>query len=796
MAQKLMSRAQRLHTLKRALQKSKKRKLLQHMLQCSPFMFVLTSITYFAFNSGNSLWLSDSQCLILLGIASFIFGLGFMRPSYKKITLRNLAKHLNRRFTSLEESCELLLTEDDKEGTVTPSSETLLSSIKHLQYKRSAAAFDNLSQDRNVDLAVNYPLKVPLLLNLITAMMCLLGGYFIAENKHSNPTLVEKASLHESGSDENSHTDTLANILSAQLAVIAPEYTLGKAGYLAHQLQPLDAQVLAGSKVSWRFDFSISDAQYTLKFNADDSVKLVQTADGLFTASKVIQRACVYQVLDAKQRVIAVHTIGVTPDAPPKITYITPQATITEIQTADDASKPLINTQALISDDFGLSKIEIVASVAKGSGESVKFRDSVFSFDSVTDAISHKEGQRRYSKSWDLVELGMTPGDELYFSIRAWDNRQPEGQLTRSSSKIVRWLDKDVETVFSEGISVNNMPAYFKSQRQIIIDTKSLIEESGALSDAAFKHLSQDLGIAQADLKHKYGQFVGDEISGITRSMEDGGSKSNEEHNDHNDSGEEDAHEGHSDHEGQNAHEQQNINDKSGYQAMLEQFGHAHGETDIAIFKTKGSIEQNPRVMMKRAIGYMWQAESQLLLNRPHDALPHEEQALLWLNRAKKAERIYVKRLGFEPPPVSEKRRYQGELGDIKNKKHNIPTVENENEAQTLSLMLTLLNDPLRPALPFNENEIKVLQNTDALLQKRLINDPNAIHALALLAQIQSANKRYPPTCELCAQQLQEQLWQLLPAAKSSPLSPNRPYSNSQSTITHYAEFLRSKEQQ
>ena len=31
----------------------------------------------------------------------------------------------------------------------------------------------------------------------------------------------------------------------------------------------------------------------------------------------------------------------------------------------------------------------------------------------------------------------------------------------------------------------------------------------------------------------------------------------------------------------------------------------------------------------------------------------------------KKAERIYVKRLGFEPPPVTEKRRYQGEQSDI-----------------------------------------------------------------------------------------------------------------------------------
>ena len=68
---------------------------------------------------------------------------------------------------------------------------------------------------------------------------------------------------------------------------------------------------------------------------------------------------------------------------------------------------------------------------------------------------------------------------------------------------------------------------------------------------------------------------------------------------------------------------------------------------------------------MKRSIANMWQAELHLMLSQPEQALPYEEQALKFLKMAKKAERIYVKRLGFEPPPVSEQRRYLGELDEI-----------------------------------------------------------------------------------------------------------------------------------
>ena len=665
-----------INALQQVVRTSKRRKLIQHMLFCLPvlllFMLLLASGLYLIDSAAFNLQPLVISTLFIMGLALCLLA-GFYRPSYTAITPHNVAKDLNRRFPSLEESCQLVLVKDQH----------TLSVLQRLQYQRSATALNKLLEDKNTPLAPRFGLKTPLALNLVTVLLCLFAAIFICNIAHK-PLADEVAISSAQETADNVTNDALSKITDARVAVTPPDYAIGFNGFKRNQTQALDMQVLAGSKVQWKLVFSNEpqgqNQPYSIQIN-NTQLPLERSPDGNHTASTVVKRAAVYQILDQQRRVLAVHSIKVIPDESPQISFIAPQATITEIKSQNENSKPTISTQAVISDDFALSKVEILASVAKGSGESVKFRDSVFAF----DTINTVDGQQLYSKEWDLSALGMEPGDELYFSVKAWDNRENQPQLTQSSTKIIRWLAEDIDTVFSEGTVIDNMPAYFKSQRQIIIDTKALIAQRSSFTEHEFNHTSQELGVAQADLKHKYGQFVGDEVSGITRTMEDGASQqqNNEQSNEH---GAEEAHEDHSEHEepaegSHDAHQHEGehglIEDKSGYQSVIEQFGHAHGETDVAIFKAPGGIEQNPRVMMKRAIAYMWQAEGQLRLNRPQDALPFEEQALIWLNRAKKAQRIYVKRLGFEPPPVSEQRRYQGELTDINTEAQHTPNVIN-----------------------------------------------------------------------------------------------------------------------
>ncbi|MGY0579369.1 MAG: DUF4175 domain-containing protein, partial [Paraglaciecola chathamensis] len=784
-----------INALQQVVRTSKRRKLMQHMLHCLPvlllFMLLLAAGLYLVDSTAFIFQPLIISTLFIMGLALCLLA-GFYRPSYTAITPHNVAKDLNRRFPSLEESCQLVLVKNQH----------TLSVLQRLQYQRSATALNKLLEDKNTPLAPRFGLKTPLALNLVTVLLCLFAAIFICNIAHK-PLADEVAISSAQETADNVTNDALSKITDARVAVTPPDYAIGFNGFKRNQTQALDIQVLAGSKVQWKLVFSNEpqgqNQPYSIQIN-NTQLPLERSPDGNHTASTVVKRAAVYQILDQQRRVLAVHSIKVIPDESPQISFIAPQATITEIKSQNENSKPTISTQAVISDDFALSKVEILASVAKGSGESVKFRDSVFAF----DTINTVDGQQVYSKEWDLSALGMEPGDELYFSVKAWDNRENQPQLTQSSTKIIRWLAEDIDTVFSEGTVIDNMPAYFKSQRQIIIDTKALIAQRSSFTEHEFNHTSQELGVAQADLKHKYGQFVGDEVSGITRTMEDGASQqqNNEQSNEH---GAEEAHEDHSEHEepaegSHDAHQHEGehglIEDKSGYQSVIEQFGHAHGETDVAIFKAPGGIEQNPRVMMKRAIAYMWQAEGQLRLNRPQDALPFEEQALIWLNRAKKAQRIYVKRLGFEPPPVSEQRRYQGELTDINTEAQHTPNVINDTDVRTLTKAIALLNAPLRANAPFNEQEKELLSQTEVLLNSLLDETPEVIEALASLAQIQRSNRRTPNQCSSCLPRLTGQLWRLLPSPRYQVQQPAKLYSDTQPAIKQFAEFKQQQEAQ
>jgi hypothetical protein len=169
---------------------------------------------------------------------------------------------------------------------------------------------------------------------------------------------------------------------------------------------------------------------------------------------------------------------------------------------------------AEIADDFGIASAEIIATVSKGSGESVKFREEKLSFD---QSVQVGEKSLRLTKKMQLDELKMEVGDELYFYVAAKDQKKPRANITRSETFFAV-----IEDTVSDGFSVEGtmgadlMPDYFRSQRQLIIDTEKLLKEKPRLTEKEFKSRSNELGFDQKALRLKYGQFMGDEAdSGI-----------------------------------------------------------------------------------------------------------------------------------------------------------------------------------------------------------------------------------------------------------------------------------------
>ena len=345
---------------------------------------------------------------------------------------------------------------------------------------------------------------------------------------------------------------------------------------------------------------------------------------------------------------------------------------------------------AKISDDFLVSKAFIVATVARGSGESVKFREVQLPL----GPANFREAT--LTKTLDLNALKFAPGDELYYYWAAFDNRQPEPNFTKSDTYFVVYKDTTtVEDGELATMAVNIMPEYFRSQRQIIIDTEKLIAGRKRMAAQAFKSQSNEIGFDQKVLRLRYGQFLGEEFE---NSIGGGGhAEPADDHDDplsgfrhDHDSGKGDDHElehkeEHHDHGGSAPSA-----DKDPIAALMEQYVHAHDNAETNTFH-----EQSTRSLLKMALEQMWQSELHLRLYEPEKALPFEQKALEYLKLSQQKARSYVKKTGFDPPAIKEKEvRLTGELKNVDAANRQSRTLTQVRVEQLVAEVLGYLNLP------------------------------------------------------------------------------------------------------
>ena len=174
--------------------------------------------------------------------------------------------------------------------------------------------------------------------------------------------------------------------------------------------------------------------------------------------------------------------------------------------TSIDIGEPkntLLNVQ--INDDYGIEDAFISATISRGKGEGVQFKEQKINL----AASFGGDKQYQFKKILNLEAMGMVPGDELYFFINAKDSRK---QVSRSDVYLVTIQDT-TQLMSMDGMlsGVNLVPEYFRSQRQIIIDTEKLIKEKKQNSEKEFKNRSNDLGVDQKLLRMRYGKFLGEE---------------------------------------------------------------------------------------------------------------------------------------------------------------------------------------------------------------------------------------------------------------------------------------------
>ncbi|GHF19164.1 membrane protein [Kordiimonas sediminis] len=651
---------------------------------------------------------------------------------YREISVATFLLHLNRKIPELEESGQLLLAD-----------RTTLPPLKQLQFDRAEAAFERAVQDHSLWVP---PLKAktPIALTLLFLMLAV-ALYQYDWRKTARQNMYEQTA-------ENVLLP--ASITEATVTVTAPPYT----NLAPSVMQDLNIKTVEASQIMWRLKFSRMDGRYMLHASDGELVPFTADTDGSFRAEMIADSTGLYRIMhstsDGEAQVGDFYTLQVFKDRAPDIDIREPEKRVLEIPKNGD---PFFRSIVEVRDDFGVAGAQILASVAKGTGEAVKFRDEVFSFDQQTTT----ENGYQYSKDWDLLALGMEPGDEVYFSVEAWDNKTPTPNRGKSSTVIVKWLD-DVEVpVAAAGIVINLEPEYFKSQRQIIIETEQLIEDQSILDAQEFKDISYGLGQAQSDLKQRYGQYLGDEFGeGPGDQLAEAGradTGADDDHEEGHDHGHEEAEVsapevGHT-HEGADQ-----ATSRSGAAEMIARFGHNHGDSDV------GPIaKRDPKTLMKKAVSIMWQAELHLMLAEPEKALPYEYEALKFLKLAKQADRIYVKRLGFEPPPVSEDRRLTGELDDIESfRRDEAATPENDRDEALLLAGYKLLSNPERETALLSEQTRQTLTDLKDYFLQAAQDRPALITHVATLEKLIATRSLALADCDDCVTGIQRTLWHLL----------------------------------
>jgi hypothetical protein len=298
------------------------------------------------------------------------------------------------------------------------------------------------------------------------------------------------------------------------------------------------------------------------------------------------------------------------------------------------------------------------------------------------------------------------------------------------------------------------LPAYFRSQRQIIIDAEALIPQRRKLGADEFLERSDAIGVDQRLLRLRYGQFLGEEAEGEPRlPTNDEAPAADSEHKDeHGDKPAATQDAPHDDH----YHAPNAAPAKFGEEgAVLEEYGHTHDHAEAATLLDPGT-----RKLLKAALDEMWQSELHLRQGEPKLALPYAYKALGFIKQVQQASRIYLARVGPELPPIDESRRLSGDRKGLARREDAL-TAANAADPLLGSLWLQL------QAAPGSRDAAAI----DYGALERWLGDHYARVGAPLAFAAALDSLRNQPDCASCRAQLRSLLWPLLtrPPASVTP---------------------------
>jgi hypothetical protein len=567
------------------------------------------------------------------GAASIVIAARIRHLGLLHVTDERIAYFLNRQFAPLKDSSDLLIS---------PGSE--LSDLQQIQARRTLEILSGLHGIRLPNRLVSSIVTLAITAGL-TWTLLQIEPVSRSTTTPSNPSIdgVRLATQPQQ-----------ATLKSMELTIQPPSYT----GLSIIHSNKMSVVVPEESVCTWNIYFEGNIKNAALQFSNGDSLVLIHQ-DANATGMRHIGESQIYRLQwhdEGGKHSTEYFELRSKPDEPPGV-QVRELAQFTRLKWDEEK---FIDVPVNLQDDYGLTEGYIIATVSKGSGESVKFREERLPFDG-PNRISGKKVSA--TRRIDFNALGMEPGDEVYFYAEGLDNKQPGHQRTRTETFFVSLQDtaSNIMTV-DASLGVDLMPDYFRSQRQIIIDTEKLLKEQSKISKQAFNSTSNELGYDQKVLRLKYGQFLGEEFE--TNIGPQAHTEEPEENTDE-------------DPTKKFGHQHDKDNEHNLVEAKKPQAGHDHEEDEkdpTAAFKHNHDNTEEAtfftlsvRAKLKAALSLMWESELQLRLFAPRASLPVQYKILNLLKEISQDSRVYVHRMGFDPPPLKEERRLTGDLAEISN---------------------------------------------------------------------------------------------------------------------------------
>lgn len=549
-----------------------------------------------------------------------------------------------------------------------------------------------------------------------------------------------------------------------EVLVSPPPYT----GIRPYSIVAHDFKVPTSSKLTWKVSFTGDVIKPALVFSAADSFPLTTHRNYFEATSRAVQPV-LYRVTwrDAygKRHTSDYFHADTKEDAPPAIAVVGRQ----QFQILKPGDSMRFNVVATMSDDYAVKEAHLVATVSKGSGEGIKFREVIMPFGDARFPAKRVELRQRI----DLAQLGLEPGDELYFYAEAVDSKMPAPNFARTETFFVALQDTaEAVTVANSGLGIDLMPDYFRSQRQLIIDTEKLLAEQRRIKKTEFNFRSNELGFDQKALRLKYGQFLGmeDELGiGVVEPTaededEDPTAKFGHQHDKENEHNlVEEKKQGN---EAEHKHEAEPV--EGADEDPMKAFLHQHDSEDEATF-----FIQSVKAKLKAALTLMWDSELHLRMYEPKKSLPYQYRILALLKEIAQDNRAYVHRTGFDAPPIKEERRLTGELEEAAGTTEQVMAPK-ANRYPAIQAAIVQVESLLQEPATLTQQARLTMEQAGYEVASEAIRQPGRyMKTLSSLRKLAEGNIQ-PTDARRLLVEVRADLWSILPAETYAPTRERR----------------------